>query len=249
MPSRNSGPPSPKTTEADQPPGGQEPAGRDRILVAQLTGVARHHARWRPLIAGGHRGQVAIDGPFGGGFEGLPNGPLGRVQQPVHLLPADRYRLLHRHLHGPVPSRDPQTEVDVPGFPPGKQLIAEIRRLLAGQGGGLQPASSSLAFASAPVTIQPTVPKTRRHRVASDCRCAVSSPVAPAPSMRTADGTAACGDLAERRHRIWPRCQRGSARMPAKLPELMTAKVEDCFQAAQVRCFGDGVYLAAGSLL
>jgi NAD(P)-dependent dehydrogenase (short-subunit alcohol dehydrogenase family) len=44
---------------------------------------------------------------------------------------------------------DPQTEVDVPGFPPGKQLIAEIRRLLAGQGGRLQPASSSLL---APVT-------------------------------------------------------------------------------------------------
>jgi hypothetical protein len=44
--------------------------------------------------------------------------------------------------------RNPQTEVDVPGLPPGKQLIAEIRRLLTGQGGGLQPASSSLACAS-----------------------------------------------------------------------------------------------------
>ena len=32
---------------------------------------------------------------------------------------------------------NPQTEVDLPGFPPGKQLVAEIRRLLAGQGGGL----------------------------------------------------------------------------------------------------------------
>jgi NAD(P)-dependent dehydrogenase (short-subunit alcohol dehydrogenase family) len=28
---------------------------------------------------------------------------------------------------------DPQTEIDVPGFPPARQLIAEIRRLLAGQ--------------------------------------------------------------------------------------------------------------------
>ena len=32
---------------------------------------------------------------------------------------------------------NPQTEVDLPGFPPGKQLVEEIRRLLAGQGGGL----------------------------------------------------------------------------------------------------------------
>jgi hypothetical protein len=28
--------------------------------------------------------------------------------------------------------RNPQTDVDVPGFPPAKQLVAEIRRLLAG---------------------------------------------------------------------------------------------------------------------
>jgi hypothetical protein len=31
--------------------------------------------------------------------------------------------------------RNPQTEVDGPAMPPAKQLIAEIRRLLAGQGG------------------------------------------------------------------------------------------------------------------
>jgi len=30
---------------------------------------------------------------------------------------------------------NPQTEVDMPGFPPARQLAAEIRRLLAGQGG------------------------------------------------------------------------------------------------------------------
>jgi NAD(P)-dependent dehydrogenase (short-subunit alcohol dehydrogenase family) len=35
--------------------------------------------------------------------------------------------------------QNPQTEVDMRGFPPAKQLVAEIRRLLAGQGGGLQP--------------------------------------------------------------------------------------------------------------
>jgi len=33
--------------------------------------------------------------------------------------------------------RNPQTEVDFPGFPPGKQITAEIRRLLAGPGGAL----------------------------------------------------------------------------------------------------------------
>lgn len=33
--------------------------------------------------------------------------------------------------------RNPQIEVDVPGFPPGKQRVAEIRRLLAGHGGEL----------------------------------------------------------------------------------------------------------------
>jgi NAD(P)-dependent dehydrogenase (short-subunit alcohol dehydrogenase family) len=33
--------------------------------------------------------------------------------------------------------RNPQTEVDLPGFPPAKQITAEIRRLLAGPGGAL----------------------------------------------------------------------------------------------------------------
>ena len=32
---------------------------------------------------------------------------------------------------------NPQTEVDIPDFPPAKQLTAEIRRLLAGPGGAL----------------------------------------------------------------------------------------------------------------
>jgi len=31
--------------------------------------------------------------------------------------------------------RNPETEVDTPGFPPAKQITAEIRRLLAGPGG------------------------------------------------------------------------------------------------------------------
>ena len=32
---------------------------------------------------------------------------------------------------------NPQTEVDMPGMPPAKQLTAEIRQLLAGLSGGL----------------------------------------------------------------------------------------------------------------
>ena len=43
---------------------------------------------------------------------------------------------------------NPQTEIDVPGFPPARQLAAEIRRLLGGQGAELQPAMLSLACAS-----------------------------------------------------------------------------------------------------
>ena len=45
---------------------------------------------------------------------------------------------------------DPQIEVDVPGFPPGKQLVAEIRRLLTGQGGGLQRASRPARLVAPP---------------------------------------------------------------------------------------------------
>jgi hypothetical protein len=37
----------------------------------------------------------------------------------------------HRIAEG----RNPQTEVDVPGMPPAKQLRAEIQQLLAGPGG------------------------------------------------------------------------------------------------------------------
>jgi len=44
--------------------------------------------------------------------------------------------------------RNPQTEVDLPGMPPAKQLVAEIQRLLTGQGGGLQPARAAAADCS-----------------------------------------------------------------------------------------------------
>jgi len=66
---------------------------------------------------------------------------------------------------------NPQTEVDMRGFPPAKQLAAEIRRLLAGQGGRLQPARSSLlapvtspARPAAPPSIpREPAPKSSRH--------------------------------------------------------------------------------------
>lgn len=38
---------------------------------------------------------------------------------------------------GIAEGRNPQIEADMPGFPPGKQVVAEIRRLLAGSGSGL----------------------------------------------------------------------------------------------------------------
>ena len=44
--------------------------------------------------------------------------------------------------------QNPQTGLDLPGFPPAKQLAAEIRRLLGGQGPELPPAMLSLAGAS-----------------------------------------------------------------------------------------------------
>ncbi len=50
----------------------------------------------------------------------------------------------HRIAEG----RNPQIEVDLPGFQPGKQLVAEIRRLLAGPGSGLPPRRRSLTCAS-----------------------------------------------------------------------------------------------------
>ncbi len=42
-----------------------------------------------------------------------------------------------RRWQGIAEGHDPQTEVDLPGLPPARQLIAEIQRLLAGPGGGL----------------------------------------------------------------------------------------------------------------
>ena len=66
----------------------------DRILVAQLTGEARHHARWRPLtgdeeaaalaelraLAGGRADLLA---EVAGIFEGTSEGELGRAAGPV----------------------------------------------------------------------------------------------------------------------------------------------------------------------
>jgi len=49
----------------------------------------------------------------------------------------------HRIAEG----RNPQVEVDLPGFPPGKQLVAEIRRLLSGPDSGLPPRRRSSAYA------------------------------------------------------------------------------------------------------
>ncbi len=65
----------------------------DRILVAQLTGEARHHARWRDLtgdeesaavavlreLAGGRADLLAeVSGIFEGFSEGEPDEPLAR---------------------------------------------------------------------------------------------------------------------------------------------------------------------------
>jgi hypothetical protein len=67
--------------------------GADRILVAQLTGEARHHARWRPLteaeeaaavaglraLAGGRGDLLAeVAGIFEGTSEGELDEPLAR---------------------------------------------------------------------------------------------------------------------------------------------------------------------------
>jgi hypothetical protein len=68
-------------------------ANADRILVAQLTGEARHRARWRPLtgeeeaaalaelraLAGGRTDLLAqVAGIFEGTSEGEPDEPLAR---------------------------------------------------------------------------------------------------------------------------------------------------------------------------
>ncbi len=59
----------------------------DRILVVQLTGEARHRARWRPLtedeeaaaLAGGRADLLAqVTGIFEGTSEGEPDEPLAR---------------------------------------------------------------------------------------------------------------------------------------------------------------------------
>jgi len=65
----------------------------DRLLVAQLTGEARHHAKWRPLtgeeeaaalaglreITGGRADLLAeVAGIFEGTSEGEPDEPLAR---------------------------------------------------------------------------------------------------------------------------------------------------------------------------
>lgn len=72
--------------------------GPDRILVAQLTGTARHHARWRELaqdeqdaavtelraLAGGRADLLAeVAGIFEGASEGELDEPLAR--QAAHL--------------------------------------------------------------------------------------------------------------------------------------------------------------------
>jgi len=72
--------------------------GPDRILVAQLTGTARHHARWRELaqdeqdaavtelreLAGGRADLLAeVAGIFEGASEGELDEPLAR--QATHL--------------------------------------------------------------------------------------------------------------------------------------------------------------------
>jgi hypothetical protein len=72
--------------------------GPDRILVAQLTGTARHHARWRELaqdeqdaavtelreLAGGRGDLLAeVAGIFEGASEGELDEPLAR--QAAHL--------------------------------------------------------------------------------------------------------------------------------------------------------------------
>ena len=68
-------------------------AGPDRLLVAEITGEARHRARWRPLtdeeeadalaelrtLAGGRADLLArVAGIFEGTSEGEPDEPLAR---------------------------------------------------------------------------------------------------------------------------------------------------------------------------
>ena len=62
-------------------------ADPDRLLVAEITGEARHRARWRPLteeeeaaaLAGGRADLLArVAGIFEGTSEGEPDEPLAR---------------------------------------------------------------------------------------------------------------------------------------------------------------------------
>src|SRR6185437_4210952 len=57
-------------------------ANADRILVAQLTGEARHRARWRPLTEDEEAAALtelrAVAGIFEGTSEGEPDEPLAR---------------------------------------------------------------------------------------------------------------------------------------------------------------------------
>jgi len=60
-------------------------SGRDRILVAELTGTARHHARWRELAQDEQDAAVtelrelaALNGQTGCPFTGLAAGLADR---------------------------------------------------------------------------------------------------------------------------------------------------------------------------
>ena len=61
-----------------------------------------------------------------------PSPPTGSGCSPIPVSP--RWRSTDGSAS---PKAASQIEVDVPGFPPGKQRVAEIRRLLAGHGGEL----------------------------------------------------------------------------------------------------------------
>jgi len=60
----------------------------DRILVAQLTGTARHHARWRELAGAGHAVAVA-------GLRELAAGRAGLLAEAAGTLEGFRRGGLH----------------------------------------------------------------------------------------------------------------------------------------------------------
>ena len=103
----------------------------DRILVAQLTGEARHRARWRPLteeeeaaalaelraLAGGRADLLA---QVAGIFEGTSEGELGRAAGPVRRAAVPPGRGRHRR----------HTGLDRGGPPPlGERQAAAVLRL------------------------------------------------------------------------------------------------------------------------